>query len=96
MLITLSHCSAICQSVTEVLLTSVAPLGAVSHRYNFNLIYTYKFVCFFLWICTRVHACVPACVKASVNRWVFVCSCSFFQLGLPFITRGLLGDDGKD
>ena len=35
MLITLSRRTAICQSVAEVLLTGVAPLGAVSHRFNF-------------------------------------------------------------
>ena len=39
MLITLSRRTAICQSVAEVQLTGVAPLGAVSHRFNFfNLI----------------------------------------------------------
>ena len=38
MLITLSRRTAICQSVAEVYLTGVAPLGAVSHRFNFNLI----------------------------------------------------------
>ena len=32
MLITLSRRAAICQSVAEVWLTGVAPLGAVSHR----------------------------------------------------------------
>ena len=37
MLITLSRRTAICQSVSEVYLTDVAPLGAVSHRFNFNL-----------------------------------------------------------
>ena len=37
MLITLSRRTAICQSVAEVQLTGLAPLGAVSHR--FNLIY---------------------------------------------------------
>ena len=35
MLIT-SRRAAICQSVAEVYLTGVAPLGAVSHRLNFN------------------------------------------------------------
>ena len=35
MLITLSHCTVICQSVAEVQLT---PLGAVSHRFNFNFL----------------------------------------------------------
>ena len=35
MLITLSRRTAICQSVAEVQLTGVAPLGAVSHRFNF-------------------------------------------------------------
>ena len=36
--------TAICQSVAEVLLTGVAPLGAVSHRFNFNfnLIHEYR------------------------------------------------------
>ena len=34
MLITLSRRAAICQSVAEVQLTGVAPLGAVSHRFN--------------------------------------------------------------
>ena len=34
MLITLSRRAAICQSVAEVLLTGVVPLGAVSHRFN--------------------------------------------------------------
>ena len=32
MLITLSRRAAICQSVAEVQLTGLAPLGAVSHR----------------------------------------------------------------
>ena len=35
MLITLSRRTTICQSVAEVWLTAVAPLGAVSHRFNF-------------------------------------------------------------
>ena len=35
LLITLFSCTAICQSVAEVLLTSVAPLGTVSRRFNF-------------------------------------------------------------
>ena len=35
MLITLSRRNAICQSVAKVQLTGVAPLGAVSHRFNF-------------------------------------------------------------
>ena len=39
MLITLSRRTAICQSVAEVQLTGVAPLGAVSHRFNFNFFY---------------------------------------------------------
>ena len=34
MLITLSRRTAISQSVAEVWLTGVAPLGAVSHRFN--------------------------------------------------------------
>ena len=38
MLITLSRRTAICQSVAEVYLTGVAPLGAVSHRFNFNYV----------------------------------------------------------
>ena len=38
MLITLSRRAAICQSFAEVQLTGVAPLGAVSHRFNFFLI----------------------------------------------------------
>ena len=37
MLITLSRCSAICQSVALVQLTGVAPLGAESHRFFFLL-----------------------------------------------------------
>ena len=37
MVITLSRRASICQSVAEVKLTGVAPLGAVSHRFNFNL-----------------------------------------------------------
>ena len=41
MLITLSHCAAICQSVAEVQFTGVAPLGAVSHRFNFNFFELY-------------------------------------------------------
>ena len=36
MLITLSRRAAICQSVAEVYLTGVTPMGAVSHRFNFN------------------------------------------------------------
>ena len=36
MLITLSRRAVICQPVAEVYLTGVAPLGAVSHRFNFN------------------------------------------------------------
>ena len=39
MLITLSRYAAICQSVAEAWLTGVAPLGAVSHRFNFNFFY---------------------------------------------------------
>ena len=35
MQITLSRSTTICQSVAEVLLTDVAPLGAVSHRFIF-------------------------------------------------------------
>ena len=35
MLITLFCRAAICQSVAEVYLTGVGPLGAVSHRFNF-------------------------------------------------------------
>ena len=43
MLIRLSRRAAICQSVAEVQLTGVAPLGAVSHRFNFfNYSITYK------------------------------------------------------
>ena len=38
MLITLSHHTDICQSVAEVWLTDVAPMGAVSHRFNLTLI----------------------------------------------------------
>ena len=37
MLITLSRRAAICQSLAEVQLTGLAPLGAVSHRFNFFL-----------------------------------------------------------
>ena len=36
MLITLSRRTDICQSVAEVYLTCVAPLGAVSHEFNFK------------------------------------------------------------
>ena len=36
MLITLFHCNAIYQLVSEVQLTSVIPLGAVSKRFNCN------------------------------------------------------------
>ena len=45
MLITLSHRAAICQSVSEVQLTGVAPLGAVSHRFKliFNYYYYYYY-----------------------------------------------------
>ena len=38
MLIKLSCRTAICQSVVEVYLTGVAPLGAVSNRFNFLII----------------------------------------------------------
>ena len=38
MLITLSRRAAICQSVAEFQLTGVAPLGAVSHRFNLLII----------------------------------------------------------
>ena len=38
MLITLSRRAAICQSVAEVKLTGMAPLGAVRHRFNFIII----------------------------------------------------------
>ena len=38
MLITLSRRTTICQSFAEVQLTCVAPLGAVSHRFNFLII----------------------------------------------------------
>ena len=39
MLITLSRRTAIYQSVAEVKLTDVVPLGAVSHRFNFICYY---------------------------------------------------------
>ena len=38
MLITLSRRTAVCQSVAEVQLTGVVPLGAVIHRLNFNFL----------------------------------------------------------
>ena len=38
MLITLSRRTTICHSLAEVSLTGVAPLGAVSHRFDFNFI----------------------------------------------------------
>ena len=38
MLITLSRRIVICQSVAEVYFTVVAPLGAISHRFNFIII----------------------------------------------------------
>jgi hypothetical protein len=34
MIITLSSCTSLCQSVAEVSLSGVAPLGAISHRFN--------------------------------------------------------------
>ena len=37
MLITLSRRTVICQSVLEVWLTGVAPLGAVSYRFKLNI-----------------------------------------------------------
>ena len=43
MLITLSRRTAICQSVAEVQLAGVAPLGAVSHRFNLILFYCYYY-----------------------------------------------------
>ena len=42
MLITLSRRAANCQSVAEVSLTGVAPLGAVSHRFKFNFLIIIK------------------------------------------------------
>ena len=45
MLITLSRRTAICQSVAEVKLTGVAPLGAVSYIFNFNLIEGLTYTC---------------------------------------------------
>ena len=46
MLITLSPCTAICLLVAEVYLIDVAPLGAVSHRFNFfnNIILKVEFI----------------------------------------------------
>ena len=41
MLITLFRRTVICQSVAEVQLTGVAPLGAVSHRFKFNFLNLY-------------------------------------------------------
>ena len=41
MLITLSRRTAICQSVAEIKLNGVAPLGAVSNRFNFIIIITH-------------------------------------------------------
>ena len=38
MLITLSRRSAICQSISEVKLTGVAPMGTVSHRLIFKFV----------------------------------------------------------
>ena len=37
MLITLSRRTTICQSVAEVYMSGVVPLGAVSHRFNYNI-----------------------------------------------------------
>ena len=49
MLITLSRRAAICHSFAEVQLTGVAPLGAVSHRFNFYFFFIINihFILFF-------------------------------------------------
>ena len=39
MLITLSRRTAICESVAEFWLTGVAPLGALSHRFDFLFLF---------------------------------------------------------
>ena len=45
MLITLSRRAAICQSVAEVQLTGVTPLGAVSHSFNLIQLLSIRLVC---------------------------------------------------
>ena len=51
MLITLSRRAAICQSVAEVQLTGLAPLGAVSHRFIIFILFisdkTIKWILFY-------------------------------------------------
>ena len=61
MLITSCH-TAICQSVAEVQLTGVAPLGAVSHRFNLNLILIVK--CEYL---------ISVNINFKMGRWFFGC-----------------------
>ena len=48
MLITLSHRTAICQSVAEVQLTDVAPLGAFN-LFQFNFITLFQVLQIFFW-----------------------------------------------
>ena len=67
MLITLYRRTAICQSVSEVYLTGVAPLGAVSHR--FNLIFLkllYK--AFFITLLLGTYK--PMCRSGLTSIWI--------------------------
>ena len=58
MLITLSRCAAICQSVAQVQLTGVAPLETVSHRFIFFFIIRNKAVRFICGVpSTRIAYC---------------------------------------
>ena len=50
MLIKLFRRTAIYQSVAEVFLTGVAPLGAVSHRFIYIYIYIYIYLFIYLFI----------------------------------------------
>ena len=54
MLVTLSRCSAICQSVAEVLLTGVVSLGAVSHRFIY-LFYMLQLYNLYGYMCNSRH-----------------------------------------
>ena len=72
MLITLSRRTVICQSVAEVQLTGVAPLGAVSHRFIFLNLYISAILQFY-YIYIYIYICVCVCVCVCVFVCLFVC-----------------------
>ena len=79
MLITLSRRTAICQSVAEVQLTGVFPLGAVS---------TYIYVC----VCVCVQVCnILGVDRRTISEWTLKRQVSMRGIGLIRLRIGIIG-----